>query len=290
MKPIVITAPTGQIGHQVLDHILDSTEAIRVIARDPSRLPQRVRERVEVVQGSLTDIEVVTRALAGVDSVFWLLPPNPRAESVEGHMLDFTRPLCEALTSQGVRRLIYISGLGREVARDAAGLAVDDLITSTGVSYRALRCPAFMDNLLQQLGPIKGQGMFFYPISRDRKLPTCATRDIAAVAARLLLDHSWSGQDSVAILGPEDLSYNDMAHIMSEVLERPVHYQQVPGETFKATLMQHGMSEAWARSLVDRMARVNQGLYNAEPRTPQSTTSTSFRQWCEEVLKPAVLA
>jgi hypothetical protein len=54
--------------------------------------------------------------------------------------------------------------------------------------------------------------------------------------------------------------------------------------------MQHGMSEAWAQRLVDRMARVDQGLYNAEPRTPQSTTPTSFRQWCEDVLKPALVA
>jgi hypothetical protein len=32
------------------------------------------------------------------------------------------------------------------------------------------------------------------------------------------------------------------------------------------------------------------GLDNAEPRTPQATTVTTFRQWCEDVLKPAVLA
>lgn len=163
-------------------------------------------------------------------------------------MLDFTRPLCEAITSQGVNRLVYVSGLGRKVAKSAgsgsAGLVVDELIASTGVSYRALPCPAFMDNLLQQLEPIKGQGMFFYPISGDRKLPTCATRDIAATAARLLLDHSWSGQDSTS----------DMAHIMSEVLGRLVRYQQVAGSTFKATLMQHGMSEAWAQSKIERMA------------------------------------
>jgi uncharacterized protein YbjT (DUF2867 family) len=289
---IVVTTPTGQIGHQVLGNILDSAEAIRVIARDPSRLSPLVHERVEVVQGSLTDLDVVTQALAGADCVFWLLPPNPHAESVEDYMLDFTRPLCEAITSQGVKRLVYVSGLGRQVEKLAgpvsAGLDVDALIESTGVSYRALRCPAFMDNVLQQVESIKSQGMFFYPISGDRKLPTCATRDIAAVAARLLLDHSWSGQDNVAILGPEDLSYNDMAHIMSEVLRKPVRYQQIAGSTFKAILMQHGVSDAWAQSLVDRMIRVDQGLYNAEPRTAQSTTPTSFRQWCEEVLDPAV--
>jgi hypothetical protein len=34
----------------------------------------------------------------------------------------------------------------------------------------------------------------------------------------------------------------------------------------------------------------DQGLDNAEPRTPESTTPTTFRQWCQDILKPAVLA
>ena len=251
-----------------------------------------MRERVEVVQGSLTDVDVVAGAFAGADSVSWLVPPNPQAESVEGHLLDFTRPLCAAITSLGVSRLVYVTGLG-EVARAAAPgsaqPAVGELIRSTGVSYRALACPAFMDNLLQQLEPIKSQGMFCYPISGHRKLAACATRDIATVAARLLA-HSWSGQDSVPVLGLEDLSCDDMAHIMSEVLGRPIRYQPVRGQTFQAMLMQHGMSRAWAERLVNRMAQVDRGLYNAEPRTSQSTTPTSFRQWCRDVLKPALIA
>ena len=37
------------------------------------------------------------------------------------------------------------------------------------------------------------------------------------------------------------------------------------------------------------MVAKSQGVDNAEPRTPRSTTPTRFRQWCEEVLKPAVL-
>jgi uncharacterized protein YbjT (DUF2867 family) len=291
---IVITTPTGQIGRQILDNVLDSEEPIRVIARDPSRLSPRARGRVEVVQGSTDDINVVTEAFAGADCVFWLVPPNPHAESLQGHILDFVRPVCEAINSQGVKRVIGVSSLGRGIARNAgqisATFAMDDLIESTGVSYRSLCPPGFMDNLLWQVAPIRSQGVFFSPTSGDRKLPTCATRDIAAAAAKLLLDDSWSGQDSVPILGPEDLSHNDMAQIMSEVMQRPVRFQQVPGEAYKATLMQHGMSEAWAQGIVDMAVAVDQGIYNAEPRTPQSTTPTSFRQWCEKVLKPAVLA
>jgi uncharacterized protein YbjT (DUF2867 family) len=291
---IVITTPTGQIGRQVLDNVLGSADAIRVLVRDPSRLPSPARERVEVMQGSMDDIDVVTAAFAGADCVLWLVPPNPRAQSIQSHVLDFIEPVCEAINRQGVRRVVAVSSLGRGVAKNAGQIsaifAMDDLIESTGVAYRSLQPPGFMENTLAQVEAIKRQGMFFSPISGDRMIPTCATRDIASIAAKLLLDDSWSGQDNIHILGPEDLSHNDMAQIMSEVLERPVRFQQVPADGYKTTLMQHGMTGAWAQGLVDMAAAVDRGIYNVEPRTPESTTPTSFRQWCEHVLKPAVLA
>lgn len=292
---IVITAPTGSIGHQVLKNILDSGEPVRVIARDPSRLPPQTRERVQVVQGSHSDLDVVRQAFAGADAVFWLVPPNPAIESLEAGYLDFTRPACEALKSNGVRCVVGVSALGRgtAVAGNAglvtASLVMDDLIASTGVSYRALAMPSFMDNILRQVEPIKSRGVFFSPISGDRKLPTCAACDIAAAAARLLLDPSWSGVGHAAVLGPEDLSFNEMAEIMSEVLREPVRFQQITFEAFRAGLIERGASEAFAQGMTDMMAAKNEGLDNAEPRTPQSTTPTSFRQWCEDVLKAAVL-
>ncbi|WP_329363663.1 NAD(P)H-binding protein [Streptomyces sp. NBC_00669] len=322
---IVVTTPTGNIGRQVLGEVLarrtergEQGEPVRVIARDPSRLAPDVRGRVEVVQGSMTDPEVLATAFAGADSVFWLVPPYTEGAEVAGYAVDFTRPACEAISARGVRRVVAVTGLGAPAAPHAPaasavsaaphapaasavsatphapagpGLgsrALDALIESTGVAYRSLRMPAFMENLLQQLGPIRDQGVFFLPISGDRRIPTCATRDIAAVAAELLLDGSWDGQEGVPVLGAEDLSYRDMARVMSEVLGRPIRYQQVPGEAFKAQLTRQGMPGAWARSVVDLLAEVDAGCYDAEPRTARSTTPTTFRQWCEDVLKPAV--
>ncbi len=292
---IVITTPTGQIGHQILDQVLDRGESIRAIVRDPSKIEPKIRDRVEVVQGSHDDINVVTKAFTGADSVFWVVPPNLHAESVVEYYLDFTRPMCEAIKSQGVKRVVGVSSLGREVAKNiglvSAAYAMDELIESTGVSYRALQMPAFMEDMLNFQGEaIKSQGMFFGSQSGDRKTPCCATRDIAMAATRLLLDRSWSGKGSVPVLGPEDLSFNDMAQIVSEVLERPVQYRQIPAQEHKDMLMQHGMGEAYAQGIVDNQAQADRGIYNATPRTSQSTTPTSFRQWCEEVLKPAILA
>ena len=112
-------------------------------------------------------------------------------------------------------------------------LAMDDLIAASGVAYRALTNPYFMEDTARQAESIKDKGLFTSPIAGDRKLPTVATRDIAAAASRLLLDASWSGVEEVA----------------------------------------------WAK---------NEGLDNGVQHTPENSTPTSFRQWCDEVLKPMV--
>jgi uncharacterized protein YbjT (DUF2867 family) len=291
---IVTTTPTGQIGHQVLRNLLDSGEALRVIDRDPSRIPAGIRQHIEVIGGSHGDPDVVDEAFAGADAVFWLAPPDPRAESVEAAYVGFTRPAAEAFKRHAVKRVVGISALGRGTPWAAhagyvtGSLAMDDLIASTGVSYQALTMPSFMDNILRFAAPIRNDGVFFAPIAGDRRLPICATRDIAATAARLLLDDSWDGVGHVAVLGPEDISYNDMAGIISEVLGHPVRFQQIPGEALKQRLLQAGTSEAMAQGVADMWAAKASGLDNAEVRTPESTTPTKFREWCEEVLKPAV--
>ena len=81
-----------------------------------------------------------------------------------------------------------------------------------------------------------------------------------------------------------------MAQITSEVLGKPVRFQQIPTEAWRERLLAGGMSEAMAQAQVDMWIAYGQGIDTYEPRTAESTTPTSFRQWCEEVLKPAVLA
>ncbi|GGN96070.1 hypothetical protein GCM10011610_60730 [Nocardia rhizosphaerihabitans] len=55
-------------------------------------------------------------------------------------------------------------------------------------------------------------------------------------------------------------------------------------------MTQYGMSEAWAQGLADMAIAQNAGIYDAEQKSLTSPAPTDFRQWCREVLKPAVLA
>src|SRR5260221_1347025 len=187
----VITTRSGASANQVREHAVRSKEPIRVIVRDPSRLPSHIRERIDVVQGSHGEAAVVNKAFAGADAVFWLVPPDPRAKTVDAAYVDFTRPACVALKTHRVKRVVGISALGRGTPAGAhaglvtASLKMDDLIAGTGVHYRAVTNPSFMDNLLRQVELIKSQGIFSLPIAGDLKQPSASTRDIAATAARL---------------------------------------------------------------------------------------------------------
>jgi uncharacterized protein YbjT (DUF2867 family) len=293
---IVVTTPTGNIGSQVLRELVSGDEPIRVIARDAGRLTPETRERVEVVPGSHSDSAVVNKAFAGADSVFWLVPPDPRAASVEAAYVDFTRPACQAFRAQGVKRVVGISALGRgtpwasKAGLATASLAMDDLIATSGVSYRPLTMPSFMDNLLRQAASITKDGVFSLPINGDRKLPSVATRDIASAAAMRLRDHSWNGVVSVPVLGPEDLSYNDMARILSDVLGRSVRFEQITYEAYKARLLARGMSDAMAQGNVDMWIAKDHGIDNAATRTAESSSPTSFRDWAQQAFRPRVAA
>ena len=291
---ILVTAPTSNIGRRVLARLVQAGHAVRVIVRDPVKIPDQIRQNVEVVQGSHGDAKVVDRAFAGADDIFWLAPPNPTANSVTDAYRGFTEPAAQAIKANGVKRIVSITALGRGTPMaDRAGFVMashqmDDLLAATGASFRAITNPSFMDNIGRQAQPIKDKGMFFGPIDGDRKMPFCAVRDIADQSSAALLESNWSGMDHVAVLGPEDISFNDMARIMSEVLARPVRYQQISFGDYKAGFVKMGMSDAMAQGMTDMAAAKNDGLDNVEPRMSKNTTPTTFRQWCEEELKPVV--
>jgi len=289
---IVVTTPTGLIGSKLLGDLLAAGERVRVIVRTPDKLSPAVRDKIEVVQGSSDDPAILGRALSGAESIFHVVPPNFGAPDVTEYYLRFTEPVIAAMKENGVKRIVTVSGIGRRVDVNAgvvtSAFTKDHALERAGLDVRALWCPGFMENMLRNLDSLRTEGAFFGTSRPDVRAPYVATRDIAAMGARLLRDRTWSGPGGVAVLGPEDLSLDDMAAIMSDVLGRPIRYQRVPAEAYKAQLLRHGASENFAQAFLDMQAAKDNGLDLSEPRTPDNTTPTSFREWCSTVLKPAL--
>ncbi len=284
---IAVTAPTGNIGSQLLPHLLAAGERVRVVARNPAKLPDMVRNQVEVVEGSTDDPVVLGTLLDGAQALFWLVPSPYDAPDIAEHYLRFTGPAAAVIKAHGVARVVAVSslyhGLGRETGPGLGVRAMDRAITDTGAHYRALRNANFMENLLRQVAPLR-QGIFALPVRPDVRMPIAATRDIAAAAARLLLDASWTGQGGVGVMGPEDLSHDDLAGILTGVLGHPVRFEQTADETFIATMVKRGASREVAQWLLDMFAQGGEHPHGGIPRTPEIMTPTRFWDWSTEVL------
>jgi uncharacterized protein YbjT (DUF2867 family) len=290
---IVITTPTGQIGHGVIQKLLEDTQSIRVIAREPWKLPQTVLDRVEVIQGSHGEGAVMEKALDGADALFWVAPPDVKKTQEQAYV-EFSRPAAEVVRRLGEKRVVSVTGIGRGTAWEkkaglvTASMRMDDLLGSSAASFRSLAMPSFMENFMRQTDSMKEKGVISGTIDPDRKVPWTSTRDLAAVAARYLRDITWTGRDEIAVLGPDVLSFADIAQIISEVAGRPVRYQQIPIAVFKEQLLKRGANESFANGYVEMYVAKNEGMDNSAAGDVERTP-TSFRDWCELNLKPALL-
>ncbi len=289
---ILLTTPTGDIGRRVLSHVRTADQAVRVIARDTSKLPRGAG--LDVIEGSMADAATIARALPGVTRVFWLPPGDPTLPSAEAAYVDVSRAFCDALPGSGVTHVVGVSALGRGWHKPAghvtATLAVDDMIARTGVRYRALACASLMDNIARQAAPIRTIGQFFQPTPGDLKLPHVAKADVARIAAELLLDPHWTGVEALPLLGPQDLSFDEMAAIMSDVLGREIAATELPMAQFRQMMCDLGASEGMAQAYVEMLTAKNEGMDHLVTPASRRDTPTTFRTWCEEELRPLMEA
>ena len=227
----------------------------------------------------------------GAGALFWLMPAAATASSPYEAYVTASIPGADAVVRHTVPRVVIVSALGRGsqiyAGHISASHAMEDLFRSTGAHVRALALPSFMDNILRQVATIRN-GVVSGTVPADLSMPWIATKDIAALAAAHLLDHTWTGQDPVEVLGGEDLSYQDIAAILTDVLGTPVRYEHGDRAAVEQFLTGRGFSEAMARSMMDMDLAGERGITKAVPRTAGNTTPTTFREFAEEAVKPAV--
>ena len=119
---ILLTGATGYVGGRLLGELLDAGHRVRCFARDPSRLRSRVAPDVDVVQGDVEDPASVASGLEDIDVAYYLVHAmGGRADFEERDRRAATTFAREAKRA-GVRRIIYLGGLGTADERLSAHL------------------------------------------------------------------------------------------------------------------------------------------------------------------------
>lgn len=289
---IVITTPTGQIGRALTEQLFGCGEAVTLLVRDAQKLPETIRKNATVLEGSLDDAEFVIRVTRGAEALFWLTPPNLGASNLQAWYRQFGDVAAKAVQANRIPYVVNISSGGGGVT-DAGPISnlheVEQGLDAAATNVLHLRCGNFMENFLTQLKLIQHQGCFYYPFPGDYPIPMVAAQDIASVAAQYLQKRSWTGRKILAVHGAADLSLEEAASILSDVLGKPIRYISVPSEEFRQALLSQGASSDGAEQLLQMFhAVVNQNAYVAEPRTSETTTPTTLAQWTKAVMLPSI--
>jgi len=109
---ILLTGATGYVGGRLLRALEATGGSVRVLIRDPARLKSRVAATTEITRGDCLDAASLGPAMLGVHTAYYLVHSMGNAESFEEQDRTAARNFAEAAEVAGVKRIIYLGGLG----------------------------------------------------------------------------------------------------------------------------------------------------------------------------------
>lgn len=117
---VLLSGATGYIGGRLLKALEAQGRRVRCLARHPEFLCRRVAAGTEVVAGDVTDAASLAPAFRGVDTAVYLVHSMQHGSAFAGRDREAARCFSAAARAAGVRRLLYLGGLGddRQVLSD----------------------------------------------------------------------------------------------------------------------------------------------------------------------------
>jgi uncharacterized protein YbjT (DUF2867 family) len=109
---IALTGATGYVGGRLLGRLEDRRSTVRCLTRRPDDLRPRVQTGTQVVYADVLDPPSLVDALADVDVAFYLVHALGSGEDLYATELRGATDFAEAAAKAGVRRIIYLGGLG----------------------------------------------------------------------------------------------------------------------------------------------------------------------------------
>ena len=245
-----ITGITGQVGGAVARALIDNGQRVRAVVRNAEKGAAWARKGCEVAVADLYDAAALKKAFAGVQGVFFLLPPvfDPSPDFNEARRV--IAAVREALEVARPSKVVSLSTIGAQALQPnllQQHQLQEKSLGTLPLPITFLRAAWFMENATWDVAAARTTGVipsFLYPL--DKPVPMVATEDIGRVAAELLQE-TWQGRRVVELEGAR-LSPNDIAAAFGRVLEREVRMEAVPRATWEALFKSQGMKNPVPRA------------------------------------------
>lgn len=248
---ILVTGATGQLGNAAIQSLLNKGipgKEITALVRDENKAVSLKDNGVQIKVGNYNDYNSIIDALQDVDKLLLVSSNEVTADIFEQH-----KNVINAAKKNGVDHIIYTSmdlkdfkttviPYVTQVHKDTA-----DYLKETGMDYTILNNTLYADSIEKYIGEAFVEHGIFFPAG-DGKLRWAARAEMGEAAAAVLTTQGHKNK-TYAIAGDTAYSFEDIADMLSTILDKQITYLKPDVKTYTDGLIKAGVPEQVASFL-----------------------------------------
>ncbi len=262
---IALTGATGQLGHYVLQDLLNTVPASQIVAivRNPAKAQALSQQGVVVRQADYSDEAALTAALQGVDKLLLI------SSSEVGQRAVQHRNVINAAKAAGVKFIAYTSLLHADTSPlglAAEHIETEQMLADSGIAYALLRNGWYTENYLASAPPAAPINTPCSSAGGEGKIASATRADYATAAARVITSEGHEGK-IYELAGDNAWTLSDLAAELSKQSGKNVVYQNLSEADFAAALKSVGLPAGLADMLADSDVGASKGGLFDDSRT-----------------------
>ena len=246
---VVLMGANGNITSRLAKLLLGQGGKVRVIGRDAAHMKSLKEAGAELAVGSAADAAFLAQQFKGADAVYAMIPPEYSSPDHRKYQNVVGEAIAQAIVKSGVTSVVSLSSGGASLPDGTGPIAglhdqEERLKKLSGVNILHLRAAYFMENHLHAIGLIKAFGVYPGMIAPDVPMAMIAVQDIAAHAAKELVQLTFKSQSVRHLVGPREYTMSEAAGILGAAIGKPdLKYVKGDPAQAKAGMVQSGFSQ-----------------------------------------------
>jgi uncharacterized protein YbjT (DUF2867 family) len=265
MATFLILGGTGKVGRRLGTRLSSLGHTARIASRSSGD-----------VRFDWRDPATYADAVRDVEGIFIVGPGSATDWS------PLLRDLLAEAARAGVRRVVLLSARGVEFLPDGVVARAERALTEGGVPWTILRPTHFAQNFSEAMF-VPEQGRIHAPVGAARH-PFVDVRDLADVAARVLVDDAWAGE-VIEVSGPRALGFDEAAAVLAGARGEAVEYVAEDRDAHERRLLASGTPGTyvtWRMAMLDGIAAGRDAYLSDGVERVLGRPATAFEQWAQE--------
>lgn len=255
-QKILVLGSTGTIGKELVK-VLSQRQAHFVAGlRDAARKSVFDSASIDTVVVDYQDGQFLLSVLEDIDVLFLLLPPmDTEAGIAIGHkIIDLAK-------NQNLKHIVLLSAMHAEKDSGGYHLPIEQHLKQSQVPYTILQPNFFMQNFCNYFVADINRKNRINIFDANTKTSFIDARDIAEVAAEVLINNDQHRNKTYTLTGLESLNHHDVTDLFTQQLGREIQYTAQSDDDTVTSLRDSGWPEDAIKKFIRIYQLVQQGVY-----------------------------